>query len=598
MKPTALRTIIGCLAIIPLTIGAQTPPTTSAKPPRAHGPLRVHPLNPLYFTDGTTNSDGSLKAVYLAGHQIFVDLQDNAFNKEWTKDMSRPEAPAGKTRLLDWDRYLDWVEHLNFNYLRGWIIWSTGSGTAAPPHRVASSMPFPRTGPGRANDGQLKFDLARFDEDFFKRLRDRARALQERGVYFSVMLFELYGFLDGEDVNGQRLWEGNVFHPANHINGLNVDRNRNRLGEEFFSLDNTDVVKLQKTYIEKMVDVLNDLDNVLWEICNEAPTAALDWQLEMLRHLKAYESRKPKQHLILLSPGGWVPGGWRWPPEEQFTQSPADFIATANGWINKTDPKVCRDGKPVIMDMDHVGPGDHEPSLIWKAFTRGYHFSLYETPFEQPEQESPAWQTARENLKLTRVLAQRVENLARLNPREDLASTGYSLADAGQTYVIYAPKQVLIEVHGLEPGRKYRGEWFNTSKAAGEATIPIITSSNATLRLQPPCDQAVLFLTAARGPEQKPDSERYSVRLQEYSADPQHRINEGMSTIDLLVFDTTKRVAHLSRGTSYRLEWRTFTFSEQCVVIPKMPPCMSSTRRKPGSSTCPRIASLFAVHGG
>ena len=74
----------------------------------------------------------------------------------------------------------------------------------------------------------------------------------------------------------------------------------------------------------------------------------------MLRHLKAYEARKPKQHLLLLSPDGWVPGGWRLPPEERFTQSPADFIATANSWIDKADPKVHQLGKPVMMDMDHV----------------------------------------------------------------------------------------------------------------------------------------------------------------------------------------------------------------------------------------------------
>jgi hypothetical protein len=49
-------------------------------------------------------------------------------------------------------------------------------------------------------------------------------------------------------------------------------------------------------------------------------------------------------------------------------------------------------------------------------------------------------------------------------------------------------------------------------------------------------------------------------QLQEYFAQPKHRINEGKATIDLLVFDTTARVAYLSRGTSYHLDWRTFTF--------------------------------------
>ncbi|UCG58812.1 MAG: right-handed parallel beta-helix repeat-containing protein, partial [Phycisphaerales bacterium] len=222
------------------------------------GPLRVHPANPRYFTDGA-------KGIWLGGHQIFVDLQDNSFNKEWIKDLRHPDDPEKKSRLLDWDRYLDFAQGLGFNYLRGWIIFSTGSGKAAPPRKVASPMPFKRTGPGKANDGGAKFDLKQFDEVFFERLQKRCRDLQNRGVYISVMLFELYGFLDGEKAGDQRLWEGNMFHGANNINGIDVDRNKNRLGEEFFSLDDPAVVKIQKAYVEKMVDTLSDLDNVIWE---------------------------------------------------------------------------------------------------------------------------------------------------------------------------------------------------------------------------------------------------------------------------------------------------------------------------------------------
>jgi len=314
------------------------------------GLLQVHPDNPRYFFDGT-------RGIYLCGHQIFVDIQDNSFNKEWVKDMRYPEKPDKKSRLLDWQRYLNWVEGLGFNYVRNWIIWSTGSGTAAPPKRIAFPMPFKRTGPGNANDGGLEFDLQKYDDTFFQRLHDRCRDLQERGIYISVMLFELYGFLDGEDVDGQRLWEGNLFCGANNINGIDVDRNGNRLGEEFFSLDDPRVLKIQKAYIEKMVDTLNDLDNVIWEICNEAPSAAIEWQYEMLRHLKAYETRKPKQHLVLLSPAGWTPGGWSWPEERLFIDSRADCIATANGWTDKDNPKAYRIDKPVIMDLDHVAPG-------------------------------------------------------------------------------------------------------------------------------------------------------------------------------------------------------------------------------------------------
>ncbi len=48
--------------------------------------------------------------------------------------------------------------------------------------------------------------------------------------------------------------------------------------------------------------------------------------------------------------------------------------------------------------------------------------------------------------------------------------------------------------------------------------------------------------------------------LQEYFADPKYTINAGKATIDMMVFDTTSRTAYLSRGTSYRLDWRKFTF--------------------------------------
>lgn len=466
----------------------------------AAGPLRVHPTNPRWFTDGAKNGDGSLKALCLGGHQIFVDVQDNSFNKDWTRDMSRPEEPGAKARLLDWDRYVDFLAKQRFNYVRNWIIWSTGSGKAAPPHRVAHPMPFERTGPGTASDGRPKFDLRRFDDAFFRRLHDRARSLQDRGIYLSVMLFELYGFLDGEPVDGQRLWDGNLFNRANNVNGLDVDRNGNRLGEEFFSLEDPEVVKIQKAYIEKIVDALNDLDNILWEVCNEAPSASFDWQSEMLRHLKAYETRKPKQHLVLLSPGGWTPGsgkpggGWTWTPEAKFLESPADCLAVAGGWIDKANPKAYRIQKPVIMDLDHVAPGSSDPALVWKGFTRGYHFNLYDNPFEQPQNEGPAWQVVRANVRQTCLLAGRVRDLARMEPREELASTGFCLASEGQAYVVYAPKQEEIRVRGLQVGRKHRCEWFNTAKGTTEETGQVASDAPA-LSLRPPCAGAVLFLT-------------------------------------------------------------------------------------------------------
>ena len=63
-------------------------------PAWAGGPLRVHPDNPRYFTDD------SGKAIYLAGHQWFNDLQHAAW-----------DFPV----KVDWDRYLDFMEERKMN---------------------------------------------------------------------------------------------------------------------------------------------------------------------------------------------------------------------------------------------------------------------------------------------------------------------------------------------------------------------------------------------------------------------------------------------------------------------------------------------------
>lgn len=148
-----------------------------------------------------------------------------------------------------------------------------------------------------------------------------------------------------------------------------------------------------------------------------------------------------------------------------FLESAADCIATANGWIDRDNPEVYEVNKPVIFDLDHVAPGDHTPALVWKAFTRGYHYSLYDHPFEQPQDETPDWQVVRANIRHTRLLSVRVFNLARMQPRQDLASTGFCLANEGSDYVNYCPRQECIRIRELKAGRRYQCEWFDSLKS-------------------------------------------------------------------------------------------------------------------------------------
>jgi len=96
----------------------------------AVGPLRVHPTNPRYFTDGTTNRDGSLKAVYLTGSHTWGNLCD---------------AREGRS-AFDFTGYLDFLERHRHNFIRLW----TGDGIGHQP------VPFDPTKGATASSGNVQ----------------------------------------------------------------------------------------------------------------------------------------------------------------------------------------------------------------------------------------------------------------------------------------------------------------------------------------------------------------------------------------------------------------------------------------------------------
>ena len=452
--------------------------------PVAGRPLSVNSKNPIYF------DDGSGKAIYLAGHQIFVDLQDNSFNKALIYN---------DRRTLDWNQYMDFVTAHNFNYIRNWVIWSTGSGSMAPVNRaIARPMPYKRVeGHGKAKDGGDKFDLEQFDETFFSRMRRRCGDLQKRGVYVSIMLFEVYGFLEGEACGNPRqtLWDGNVFNRANNINGIDTDYNNDGKGIEFFYTQDKHVLDLQKRYVRKVIETVSDLDNVFYEIANEL--YALQWQYDMIEFIKKYEQSQPKQHLVLMSPGGRTrSGSWKLMQPELVTKSPADCFAVAGSWnagaYGKKNPPVNDAGKPGIVDMDHVSPGSSDVAYVWTALTRGYHFSLYDKPFEKPDMEGPAWRRVRSNVSRAAIYAKRMD-LNNAHPRTDLTTTGFCLACPGDQYIIYQPKSGPFEVSGLIAQADYLCEWFDTDRHQ-VVEKSRFTSSAASKSFTPLKKEMVLFL--------------------------------------------------------------------------------------------------------
>jgi hypothetical protein len=425
----------------------------------ATGPLRVHPTNPRYFTDGTKNSADSLKAVYLTGSHTWGNLTDGHDHPEF-----------------DYTAYLDFLDQYKHNFIRLWSGYNLGR---AP-------IPYERTGPGAALDGQPKVDFTRLDPRFFERLRSRVIAARDRGIYVGIMLFAPDG-AKKED------WPILLFNPANNMQEIDADSNKDGSGAEAYDLSIPRITALEETFVRKVIDTVNDLDNVIYEIGNEGDLTSVPWQYHFIRFIKKYETGKPRQHPVgMTAVFNILDGSWT-TDNRALLESPADWISP--GLDPYKDNPPAADGKKVIIaDVDHIWPAAPHRGWIWECFLRGLQPILMDQyHYGEPKWTSSAEQEAMRKCMGYALTYARRMNLAALTPRSDLASTTYSLADPGAEYLIYQPKPGEAFSVELRAGT-YRYEWFDPARGVTASDGSIVSSGGAQPFKPPFAGAALLYL--------------------------------------------------------------------------------------------------------
>ena len=80
------------------------------------------------------------------------------------------------------------------------------------------------------------------------------------------------------------------------MNGIDGDRDATTAHGEIHELIDPEVTALQEGYVRKVIDTVNDLDNVLYEIGNESHAESVLWQYHMIDFIKTYQGQKSKQH--------------------------------------------------------------------------------------------------------------------------------------------------------------------------------------------------------------------------------------------------------------------------------------------------------------
>jgi hypothetical protein len=430
-----------------------------------NGSLKKLPSNPRYFTDN------SGKAIFLTGSHTWENFQD------MTSKEGRPQ--------FNWTEYLDFMESHNHNFMRFWVwehttrqAWTTSIINIEP-------MPYQRSSTELGNENRPKFNLDKWNQTYFDRMRSRVIDAGKRGIYTSIMLFQ--GWSQNKlAIENADPFISHPFNKANNVNGVDV---MNTINDEagkptLHSLGNKKALAYQEAYVKKVIETVNDLDNVLFEIVNEGGTT--EWCYHMINFIHNYEKGMPKQHMVGLgnrvnppmlnqelwdSPADYVSPTWE-PAEwslkgstfvEDYGDNPpanshnkvcivdTDHLWGIGGnyiWAWKS---FCRGLNPIFMDSWHSLGGEMDPDIVTFAFTTG--------AISKDERNFPDYWPLRKTMGYIRKISTEVD-LVNMTPHSELSTTTYCLANPGNEYIIFFPESGKATVNLSHVKGEMNVEWF------------------------------------------------------------------------------------------------------------------------------------------
>jgi hypothetical protein len=147
--------------------------------------------------------------------------------------------------------------------------------------------PWPRTAITGAADGGTKFDLTRWNDAYFERLKTFVAAASDRGIVVEFVFF--CPFYE------ENLWDVSPMNSRNNVNGSPAIPRT-----EAYTLRHQDLQKVQEAFVRRAVQELNRFDNLYFEICNEPyfGGVTLEWQTRIASVIALAEKQLPKRHLI------------------------------------------------------------------------------------------------------------------------------------------------------------------------------------------------------------------------------------------------------------------------------------------------------------
>lgn len=206
-------------------------------------------------------------------------------------------------KKFDFRKYLSTLKKIGLNHTRIFLgdyfenqgAFCIQTNTLAPAEGDHITPWVRSSEPGNSLGGN-KFDLDKWNDEYFKRLHEFMIYAEKNEIIVEAVLF-FSGYL-------------------HHLSPLSIDNNINGLDSiasiEYMTLKNSKLLTRQKDYCVKIISELNQYDNLIINVANEPwfsnqerpgfastpPIATKEWIREVSNWIVEAESELPKKHLL------------------------------------------------------------------------------------------------------------------------------------------------------------------------------------------------------------------------------------------------------------------------------------------------------------
>ncbi len=323
--------------------------------------------------------------------------------------------------------------------------------------------PWARSSQSGYAGGGNKFDLSRWDDAYFQRLKDFVAQAGQRGIVVEMNLFcPMY-----EDAQ----WKVSPMNAVNNTGGIG------KCGKhEVYTLDkDKELLEVQEKMTRKIVEELNEFDNLYYEVCNEPyfGGVTMAWQHRIVDVIQETEKPLPHKHLVSMN----VANG------SQKIEKPHPGVSIFNFHYASPPTALAQNYalNKVIGDNETGFKGtadDHYRMEAWEfllaggglynnldySFTVGHEDGTFAYPKTQPGGGN---RNFRRQLKVLKEFLYGFD-FVRMQPDTSILKSKLpektrfqALAEPGRQYAIYLHGELPKELELAIAEGTYRVEWFN-----------------------------------------------------------------------------------------------------------------------------------------